>query len=399
MKIIKFQCKTIEPIIVSDRVIKNIIESSETIPATTIRGALIKKIALDAVGYINDVTKLSDTNENEKLIKNLILNPDFRISPLTFIMNGKECKIAHIFFFKRKILRNNKSKIFSSLITREDFQNFMTHDHIEEFYRYLPDIKEGYPKTICGSLLVWSENKFKIVKLRTWFYENVAINRIHGVSESKKLKALEVGKEITEAGGLLYSYEAFQPGIKFRFHIVDTNNQLVPLLNQYNGEIDIYIGRGTSRGFGLTKCKFTINDIEEEFESSNNYIIHNNYVTAIAISPIFSMDEPGKSKPYISKVELKNQYTEGKAVIKEIINEEGDQIPAVFMRSTVVKSWAYRYGPRPTIIAAAPGSLYIYRISSNAPEKFLRYLELTGMDNLSRMGYNYVRFVKDGEYK
>lgn len=397
MSIIKFKCKTIEPIIISGRVRKNIIESANRIPASTVRGALIKKIVVDTIGPINDINKIEANDATSKKLRDLVLRPKIRVSPLTYIIDGKETHIAHIFFCDRKIKSEDSSKIFSTLREKNDLVSFIKNERIEEYHRFIPDIKESYPKSIVGELLIKKNGEYEKINLKKWFYQNVAINHVHRISESGKLKSLRLGETREIGAGLLFSYEAFQPGIEFRFHIVDLENQLAPLLERYGGEIEILIGRGVSRGFGLTKCIFEIEDLENEL-IEEDYLIVDNTVLGKAISPVFSIVSPETTRPFVSRVKIENNYVSGTIILKEIKDYEGDLIPAVFAKKIVVKSWAYGYGPRPSIKAAAPGSLFVYKVNATNVKKFLRYLELVGLDDFSRLGYNYLRFFRNGDH-
>ncbi len=396
MGVIVLECETKEPVIIGDRQVKNIYLSANSIPPTTVRGAIYHKILIENC-HSNRVDDCDDKLPRE--LKNEIRDPTIIFGPIKLIQGNNLSRIAHIFTYKDKL---KEDRIFSTL--KENIEELVKSDDIENLIGLIPDMKESYPKTIGGAHIIDEGDQLKTVSLEKWAYINVRI-------DEEKRSTIKDGER-----GALYSYEAIQPGLKFTQNLYikekTLENLVVEKLGCETGNFDIYLGRGITRGFGRTECKMKIRSMDEILNNLPNYYIEENTVIAVAQTPIFELDINNierngvSSKPYIEQIEKHiNNYNI--AIRLKYYNASNrvtwgsQKIPGAFIIKGTIKSWAFLHGPRPKIEAAYPGSLFVYKTpdSSVEIEKVLKYIEITGANSLSRLGYNHLEFLKESDLK
>jgi CRISPR/Cas system CSM-associated protein Csm3 (group 7 of RAMP superfamily) len=201
--------------------------------------------------------------------------------------------------------------------------------------------------------------------------------------------------------GMLFSYEYILPRTEFMSQILVTEDDLI---KEIPSEMDITVGRGISRGFGRMKLHF--DDGTEEMKKSRERIaeaLEKSVLVLAAKSPCFHIDiQDGVgfvSKSTIDRGEFamsleRSANLLGKKVDSRVVEQS---IQGVDFRGGTcwIKGWSFKGNiPKPSIIAAAPGSLFIMRFKQSLQdvEDAIALLEFTGIGPHSLTGVNNVYF-------
>lgn len=218
------------PLVVSRQSISNVIKCEDGyINGSTVRGAILTKCF----------------RSHQEMVKDEIENPKLIFHPLWPSNNNILFKPAHIFIYKCKVCGHKK-----------DYLHDLINDNLE-LRRIPPRICEqmhvGAMKSLHGELLSESLDSFE-----------PSFTIVDSVGMSKMFRCSEIG--------MLYSYVCLAPGSTFEGVIVDLSSTKLEQLG-LDSEFEVYLGRGASRGLGITKVVIEevphyIKIVSERFEQS-----------------------------------------------------------------------------------------------------------------------------------
>ena len=409
-KLYRVTIKLLSPTILTKKYRRNIYEAISGqiyLPSRAIRGALLEAFAREiSVRYGIIRKKCFSPESEEELCKKLveeIEDPFLRIQPAYPIYKNIKAEPAGPFVFRRKMLLERESEIssHSGNSSRELFSCIKLSEllgaiSLEELIKKIPSVKEGYPKTLLGKLIIVNNSKIEEVDIPIMRHESTAINKIYYKAEE----------------GMLFSYETLPAGLQFRTIIFDGLGFLAYFFEklELGNEIEVFIGRGRTRGFGRAIMRFNELHIEEFVEKRAKELekIGIRSTCALkALSPIIRITDGLHSRPYLEKIEY--PPNDIKSVCPDIpeatlnlrkLGAEDKELWMIFGDLIKLKGWSTSYrgsGPIPSYYAGMPGNLYVYEISSPDPLKALSFMEITGADEFSAVGYNWFKVVDKEE--
>ncbi|GIU72560.1 MAG: hypothetical protein KatS3mg003_2039 [Candidatus Nitrosocaldaceae archaeon] len=333
---VRYNLKT--PLLISKPTIGNVIRNEYSyLPGSVIRGAILKELWLD--GY-------KDKIKEEMVKPSIIFHPAFPI------FEDKIYKPAHALIYKCKICKKNK------YIEKDPYTiNSIEDLEIERF------CNNGHPytlKSIGGKL--FNESLLKECKLSYTILTSVGINRIVKGSEA----------------GLLYSYIALEPNNSFEgLIVVDDNRYNIDKINT------VFLGKGSSRGFGEVELKIKEVDYYKIREDKLNDIINKsntNKLVLKAITPLFNIT-----------------YSEN-----GLINDNNFDLDRFGLKynfslvsstSTISGFSIYSNIPKISLTGIKEGSLlYAHKTASTNIDKLVE-MELKGIGPFASNGFNIVEVI------
>jgi len=395
-KLYEVKIRLCSPTILTRRHRRNIFEvltKPLNIPSRSIKGALIDSLAREiSIKYgIKKASCLSNRGKREECdaLIDEIINPLLRIRPAYPVIDGKEAEPASPFVYVKKIKETGEESLFVG-ITVDELTSIIS---IDEIAKSIPPVREGYPKSLHGELVILHNRKIKKVDIYTSRHESTAINK----------------KYYTAEKGMLFSYELLPAGLEFTTTIFDPADLLGRLMDKLNtgDKLEIFLGRGRSRGFGRAIMELKEKEIERKIDERAKEIARSSVYVLKALSPTLEIIDGQNSRPYIENIkyppqDLKNHVStiqEAELNIRKVQTNEG-KVPFVMGSLTKISGWGTSSngsGPIPRYYAGAPGSIHVYEVHSPDPEQALVFIELTGLDELSSIGFNWFKVVTTKE--
>ncbi len=314
----------------------------EYLPGNTIRGAVLTRL-FERYGF--DVRK-------ESREPSLIFHPAFPIDQ----ESKQTYKPAHPFVFKCKICGSISDSLdYGKSVNWDDisplFQNMCTNNHIFSL------------KSLGGKLVAKKDQDIAEYKEKRVSFYSVGINKILGSSEIN----------------MLYHSTYIVPGTRFRGIIVSEDSVGIPL-----DKIDniIYLGRGSSRGFGHTLIK--IRKVEDYISKRRDMIrdmIKDSYILLRALSPVFDIEltENGLASTTNIKVDGIG--------VKGIVSTRITKISGFSLLSNIQKVKLYGLGEGSILSLDTKDYSRDY-----LTDKLIR-LELFGIGPFSAIGFNIVEVL------
>ena len=396
VKLYEVKIRLCTPTILTRRHRRNIFEvltKPLSIPSRSIRGALIDSLARElSIKYgISKTSCLSNRGKREECdaLIDEIMDPVLRIRPAYLVMRGKETEPASPFVYIKKIKHPGEKTLFTR-ITVNELSNIMSIDELAEI---IPPVREGYPKSQHGELIIVYDGEIEKVDIYKSRHESTAINRKYYIAEK----------------GMLFSYETLPAGLEFVTTIFDPDDLISRIMNKIDtdNKLEIFLGRGRSRGFGKAIMELKEKDIEKKIDKRAKEIARASVYILKALSPSLKIVDGQYSKPYIENVryppsDLKSPelgIQEAELNIRKIQITDGER-PFVVGSLMKISGWSTSFegsGPIPRYYAGAPGSIHVYEVHSVEPERALAYIELTGLDELSPNGFNWFKVITTKE--
>ncbi len=220
----------------------------------------------------------------------------------------------------------------------------------------------------CGLTVVKRDGRWVSYKPKRGIYVETAVDRSRG----------------SAAHGMLYAYEYIEPGNIFTgFVSVASDSKVAEAFKSISKScIVARIGRGLGRGFGLSRiCIEGIAAFDAMSEAVDLY--PGRFVAMYATSPMFLVNPMPRPIASGDEIEL-NVF--GTSVAKVVVCSVIGKDPVKYY------GWSYRHGlPKLPIVANPPGSLAIVTINSVYNKDFAKLLALTGFNNFSAQGFNFVK--------
>jgi len=368
MRIAKLDITIKSPLHIGDLVLSNVFKHShlDYLPPSTVKGVLLSKLYID-YGYKEVVV------ESE--------NPSISIRPAYPVFNGVEARPSHPMVYKCKLCKEDEKIFLDESFSSIDSIWGFRYDRV--YFPYKCRNGHLYSVTRADELLIFDvkKKKYKAVSIDTTQFESIGINRGLGNTEV----------------GMLYSYTAIKPGVRFRTMLCGEGNMLDKVMDELPRRDKYLIGRGGSRGMGVAEIVIEeidsedylgkrANDIREVIEKSRGLVI------LLSISPINI-----GFKGY--KIDLRN-YNLREHIVYEYNNHTYNYIPNGVLD---IKGWSIRNKlPKLTVKALSPGSIYFYEsIEKDNLDKLSRRLaelELRGFAPPYNLGFNYLEVYSDVKY-
>jgi len=187
------------------------------------------------------------------------------------------------------------------------------------------------------------------------------------------------------AHGALYAYEYIVPGSRFVALLsAEEGSPIAEALNSLSGCIEVRIGRGTGRGFGIARMCIERLGSDERSELENEEVRSGEIVALCALSPLATLTPlPEPVAPSVGAIDVK--VFGSKAGRFDVI--------AVLGRGTqLYTGWSYRTrSPKLPIKANTPGTIVIARVTQVS--ELLRETALAGINELSSQGMSFVKIL------
>ncbi len=209
---------------------------------------------------------------------------------------------------------------------------------------------------------------------------------------------------------MLFTYEAIAEGQSFWGRIVDLKDVISEALPKDN-TLEIRIGRGASRGFGIAKLNLKELPKNEVLRRKDEIKrkISDGYVVMKAFSPLAVIGKNVIVETFPEQFTFDNYWTnyilsfeEAKEFLNERLREcrielcEASGKKLTFGYLMEIGGWSLKSNlPKPVIRTSGPGSVAVYKITAGldaAPDALL-LAELFGIDELSVVGFNYVEVI------
>ncbi|MEQ9715783.1 MAG: RAMP superfamily CRISPR-associated protein [Candidatus Asgardarchaeia archaeon] len=223
------------------------------------------------------------------------------------------------------------------------------------------------------------------------------------VDPPRKQSKVSIGinrKRAAAEEGMLYLYEGIRPKQHFSSLIFTLSDVFAEFLKNLDKET-IFIGRGKSRGFGVTRVMVSrVNfSIEKRAEEILNAVLFENTIVGIALSHIFNFQINDKGDIITTSI-----FDINKA-IRNAVNTLGINITMknefeildIFGSISYIGGWSLMsMQPRTKIQVALPGSVYVIRAKENITFDDaigLACLEIVGGSPFINSGFNRLYFA------
>lgn len=348
MKFLEIMIEILSPAIITERrSLRGYLKPLDFIPASMLRGAILSR--LYGIGAVN-----------EDFLKNEKDKPSIISSYAHPLIDGKKTYPGHPFMYKCKIcdekIENRLSEVLEELEKNGELKEPMRvicekgHAALESLYSK-PCTDDEDSKALASRFICTSVNK-----------------RL-GSSEA----------------GMIYYYEAIAPGAKFWATIA-----LPDEVEEHVDGLEIYIGRGISRGFGRSKIvKVKEIDLKDFAMRIEEVSVREKHVVLYAQSPLVNCCDDFYT-PYPPEIDLSRISArfgideKGKLTIKAVYGRAGFRIGGWDMRENVEKPFI-KFATKPGAIAVAEfvGSpLALAALSLLGTTEYLKNSPITGVNML-----------------
>ncbi|MEM4677384.1 MAG: hypothetical protein QXY55_05805 [Candidatus Korarchaeota archaeon] len=319
--ILEIMLEILSPTIITERrSLRGFLKTLDYIPASTLRGAILSELYRN--GIVGD-----DFLKSERDKPSVIASYAYPVTS-----DGKKCYPSHPFMYRCKVCgqyENYLDKIIEDLERDGDLERYGElrkligitcrngHAALENLY------SKYYPSETC--------------KVSASRFICTGVNKRRGSSET----------------GMLYEYEAITPGRKFWATLTIPDE-----IEKYIDGLEIRIGRGISRGFGISKIvKSKVISLREAAMKIEEALTHGRYLVLFGSSPLVSCHEKSYT-PYPSSIDLSNIAAisalgeKGKLVIKTVYGKADFRIGGWDMHRNVEKV-SVKFATRPGAIVIA----------------------------------------------
>jgi len=349
---------------------------SDYIPGSVVRGALLSELMIEGLLDKRDADLEA-------------VNPLHVFSPALHVPRDraeavplKDVAFAHALAYQLKGDNTVYSFGIEKLIERvekgvavEEALTDIIGSTLESIDRdaYRTTTSSGFPvrssaemKPASHSVIVRTDGSWRITKPGRGIYVENAVERSRG----------------SAAHGMLYAYEYLKPGERFvGFIILSEHSYLVkPLEDLARGKcINVRIGRGLGRGFGL--AELYIREADYKLLSSSEESACEGLVAFYTFAPFAELDPLPRPPRAGEELEIE--------VFGNIVGK-AKVVAALGRGSVEYRGWSYRTSlPKLPVRALSPGSLIIAQLL-DAKCDVLRLGAPVGLGPLSAQGFNIV---------
>ncbi|MHA1594240.1 MAG: RAMP superfamily CRISPR-associated protein [Candidatus Baldrarchaeia archaeon] len=359
-----------------------VLRRRDIILGSTIRGALITAL-MSKLGH--------------EIIESELKEPGILSTPFFPLIDGKvKTYPAEAFTFEHKIPKKINGKEIREIVKMLDInalKKAARDNNIEIIAeKCIPDDPLFTPAV--GKPIAKINNQYIAAEVKATRTIAVGISKRSGRSEE----------------GMLFTYEAIAEGQSFWGRIIDLKDVISEALPKSN-VIEVRIGRGASRGFGIAKLalkelsKGEITKRKEEIRKK----ISDGYVVLKAVAPLAVIGKNMFLETFPEQFTFDNQWTDyilSFDDVREFLDEKlreckielcsasGKKLTFGYLME--IGGWSLKSNlPKPVIRSSGPGSVAVYRITAGldaAPDALL-LAEVFGIDELSIAGFNYIEVI------
>lgn len=337
MRVLKAYIELNTPTLITKQSYSAVIKhSTEIIPGSAVRGALLSHL------YENGINVELEVND-----------PKIYFHPAYPVDDGIACEPAHPFVFRCKICGSIEDRL-------SDFKQ--RNYNVSDLLRSISECVKGHRfllKPIGGSLITRKNNNISRHETRYVSMTSVAINKSSRSSEPS----------------LIFRYLPIEPGSYEG--LIAGDEERLDKLGIAGKEYQVYIGRGSSRGFGHAILR--LEDVTDKYKQQRKEAIKKSIVEGEtflrAKSPVFSIEDfMLRYVPASDIFSIVNHWVTG------IINQSGYSLLTNL--------------PKINLSCANIGSLYLIKpTSEEAVEKYLEG-ELKGFGPYGNVGFNFLEVIK-----
>ncbi|MEM3394076.1 MAG: hypothetical protein QXY79_03420 [Candidatus Methanomethylicia archaeon] len=360
MSLYKIKIKVASPLQISDIVIGNVLKQSGTfcLQSSTVRGGILSKIYREQ-GVKEVIEESKDTSIN--------FHPAYPVDngiisrPPHILLH--KCKICEGGVFINKVLQNKK------LLKEFNFERFDIPYKCSEGHLFaISPVK---------SLVIFKDSKYKEINIKKMQLESIGMNRALSQTEL----------------GMIYSYITIRPGVIFDGLIYDPKDKIEKLLGYKPKNEYIRVGRGISRGMGITEFEFEEVNYEKYIEKRASEIKDailktEGIVILRALTPILSMDKA----EFSYKIDLSEYGLQPMEVFNGV--NYLTQSPEILKGYSV-----YTNLPKIEVKGLGSGTLYFYKIENKIKideiSMLLSEFEIKGFAHPFNVGLNIMEVYTD----
>ncbi|MEM0049617.1 MAG: hypothetical protein QW424_07045 [Candidatus Bathyarchaeia archaeon] len=313
--ILEIVLEILSPTIITERrSLRGFLKTLDYIPASTLRGAILSELYRN--GIVGD-----DFLKSEREKPSVIASYAYPVTS-----GGEKCYPSHPFMYKCKVCgqyENYLGKIIEEL-ERDEKLKELTDITCRNGHMALENLYSKHYPSEAG-------------KVPASRFICTGVNKRRGSSET----------------GMLYEYEAITPGRKFW-----TTLAIPDKIEKYIDGLEIRIGRGISRGFGISKIiKSRVISLREVAMRIEEALTHGRYLVLFSSSPLVSCHEKFYT-PYPSEIDLSNIAAisalgeKGKLMIKTVYGKADFHIGGWDMHRNAEKV-SVKFATRPGAIVVA----------------------------------------------
>jgi len=246
------------------------------------------------------------------------------------------------------------------------------------------------------------QRKTKMEPIKTYYCRNDSCGRVlksPSIGNTTSTSINYASKSSLE--GHLFQYNYIQSGSIFESYLFTKEDDLLADLIK-NKPINIWLGRGRSRGFGKVELDVELMDLKDKINRNTSIIemmLKKHRLIIAAKTSIFSISEDQKNFSGFASNPLFNLNNALKRVMlrlemSEPLTSDIFKLIQTLGNTKMVSGWSLRSNqPKPHLITATPGSLYKFSINNSLNQEVieaLAYLEFFGLDNFAKIGYNLI---------
>jgi hypothetical protein len=360
MSLYRIKIKVISPLQISDSAIGNVLKQSETfyLQPSTIKGGILSKIHREQ--------KVKEVCEESKEAS-INFHPAYPVDdgiisrPPHFLLH--DCKICEDGIFVNEVLQNKE------LLKEFNFKKFNIP--------YKCPSGHLFAISPVKSLVIFKNSKYKKFSIKKMQLESIGMNRALGQTEL----------------GMIYSYVTINPGMIFEGLIYDSKDKIEKWLGYKPKNEEVRMGRGISRGMGITEVEFKEIDYEKYVEERANEIKEtisktDGIILLRALTPILTINKIGFS------------YDIGLSEYGLSPMKAFNDVNYLAYTIEVFKGYSvYTNLPKVEVKGLSSGTLYFYKIKDETKidevSKLLSEFEIKGFASPFNVGLNIMEVYTD----